>query len=94
MVANFVLMGYGTGAIFGCPAHDQRDLDFARKYGLSVTPVVVPTDADPKSFAVDNEAYTGPGSWPIREFLDGMTVEQAKAEVAAGWKKPASASAR
>ena len=45
MVANFVLMGYGTGAIFGCPAHDQRDLDFARKYGLSVTPVVVPSDA-------------------------------------------------
>ena len=41
-VANFVLMEYGTGAIFGCPAHDQRDLDFARKYGLSVTPVVLP----------------------------------------------------
>jgi len=50
MVANFVLIGYGTGAIFGCPAHDQRDLDFARKYGLNVPPVVVPSDADPKTF--------------------------------------------
>ena len=43
-VANFVLMEYGTGAIFGCPAHDQRDLDFARKYGLPVTPVVIPAE--------------------------------------------------
>ena len=82
MVANFVLMGYGTGAIFGCPAHDQRDLDFARKYGLSVTPVVVPSDADPKTFAVGKEAYTGPGKLANSQFLDGMTVEQAKAEVA------------
>src|SRR5580692_5743932 len=57
MVANFVLMGYGTGAIFGCPAHDQRDLDFARKYKLDVVPVVVPSDADVKSFTVGNEAY-------------------------------------
>jgi leucyl-tRNA synthetase len=81
MVANFVLMGYGTGAIFGCPAHDQRDLDFARKYGLSVTPVVVPSDADPKTFTVGNEAYTGPGRLANSEFLNGMTVEQAKAEV-------------
>jgi leucyl-tRNA synthetase len=83
MVANFVLMGYGTGAIFGCPAHDQRDLDFARKYGLSVTPVVVPSDADPKSFVIGAEAYTGPGRLANSEFLNGMTVEQAKAEVAA-----------
>ena len=45
-VANFVLMDYGTGAIFGCPAHDQRDLDFANKYGLTVTPVVLPTGMD------------------------------------------------
>jgi leucyl-tRNA synthetase len=87
MVANFVLMGYGTGAIFGCPAHDQRDLDFARKYGLTVTPVVVPTDADPKTFAVDTEAYTGPGKLANSRFLDGMTVEQAKAEVAARLEK-------
>jgi leucyl-tRNA synthetase len=83
MVANFVLMGYGTGAIFGCPAHDQRDLDFARKYKLSVTPVVVPSEADPKTFDVGTEAYTGPGRLANSRFLDGMTVEQAKAEVAA-----------
>ena len=83
MVANFVLMGYGTGAIFGCPAHDQRDLDFARKYGLSVLPVVVPSDADPKTFTVGREAYTGPGKLANSQFLDGMTVEEAKAEVAA-----------
>ena len=87
MVANFVLMGYGTGAIFGCPAHDQRDLDFARKYGLAVTPVVVPSDADPKTFAVGDEAYTGPGKLANSRFLDGMTVEQAKAEVAARLEK-------
>lgn len=77
-VANFVLMGYGTGAIFGCPAHDQRDLDFARKYKLDVTPVVLPSDADPASFGVENEAYTGPGAIFNSDFLDGMTVEKAK----------------
>ncbi len=87
MVANFVLMGYGTGAIFGCPAHDQRDLDFARKYGLSVTPVVVPSDADAKTFTVGSEAYTGPGKLANSRFLDGMTVEEAKAEVAARLEK-------
>jgi leucyl-tRNA synthetase len=82
MVANFVLMGYGTGAIFGCPAHDQRDLDFARKYGLTVTPVVVPEGEDPKSFVVGKEAYTGPGKLANSRFLDGFTVEAAKDEVA------------
>ncbi|HSS12743.1 MAG TPA: leucine--tRNA ligase, partial [Rhizomicrobium sp.] len=87
MVANFVLMGYGTGAIFGCPAHDQRDLDFARKYRLSVTPVVVPSDADPKTFEIGKEAYTGPGRLANSRFLDGMTVEQAKSEVAARLEK-------
>ncbi|MBV9550088.1 MAG: leucine--tRNA ligase [Alphaproteobacteria bacterium] len=87
LVANFVLMGYGTGAIFGCPAHDQRDLDFARKYGLPVTPVVVPQDADPKSFAVGNEAYTGPGRLANSRFLDGLGVEDAKNEVAARLEK-------
>jgi len=87
MVANFVLMGYGTGAIFGCPAHDQRDLDFARKYKLSVTPVVVPSDADAKTFDVGNQAYTGPGKLANSRFLDGMTVEQAKTEVAVRLEK-------
>ena len=61
-IANFVLMEYGTGAIFGCPGHDQRDMDFARKYGLGVTPVVLPPGADPATFSLGNEAYTGPGT--------------------------------
>jgi leucyl-tRNA synthetase len=79
-VANFVLMEYGTGAIFGCPAHDQRDLDFANKYHLPVLPVVVPEGTDPASFAVGNEAYTGPGVLRNSGFLDGMDVESAKRE--------------
>jgi len=81
-VANFVLMDYGTGAVFGCPAHDQRDLDFARKYELPVRPVVIPSSEDPATFAVENEAYTGPGKIYNSEFLDGMDVPDAKAEVA------------
>jgi leucyl-tRNA synthetase len=81
-VANFVLMDYGTGAIFGCPAHDQRDLDFARKYGLDVIPVVLPPDADPESFSVGDEAYVGPGTIYHSEFLDGLPVDAAKREIA------------
>jgi len=81
-VANFVLMDYGTGAIFGCPAHDQRDLDFARKYGLNVIPVVLPPDADPKQFSVGDEAYNGPGTIYHSDFLDGLTIEAAKTEIA------------
>jgi leucyl-tRNA synthetase len=77
-IANFVLMEYGTGAIFGCPAHDQRDLDFARAYGLPVVAVVSPDGAD---FVVEDEAYLGPGRMINSRFLDGMTVEEAKAEV-------------
>ena len=79
-VANFVLMEYGTGAIFGCPAHDQRDLDFARKYGLAVKPVVIPEDADPATFEVGDEAYTGPGVLRNSDLLDGLDVESAKQE--------------
>ncbi len=82
-VANFILMDYGTGAIFGCPAHDQRDLDFARKYGLPVTPVVLPPGADPAAFAVDAEAYVGPGKTFNSAFMDGMEVEAAKAAAVA-----------
>jgi len=81
-VANFVLMAYGTGAIFGCPAHDQRDLEFARKYGLPVLPVVVPEGMDPNSFEIGDEAYVGPGRLANSRFLDGMDVESAKREVA------------
>jgi leucyl-tRNA synthetase len=82
-VANFILMGYGTGAIFGCPAHDQRDLDFARKYGLPVIPVVGPEDADPQTIEIGSEAYLGDGRMVNSAFLDGLPVEEAKAEVAA-----------
>ena len=78
-VANFILMDYGTGAIFGCPAHDQRDLDFARKYDLPVIPVVLPPNADPATFQVDGEAYTDPGRIFNSGFMDGLDVEAAKA---------------
>jgi leucyl-tRNA synthetase len=76
-VANFILMDYGTGAIFGCPAHDQRDLDFARKYELPVQTVVAP--GGDAAFSVGDEAYTGPGKLINSRFLDGMEVEAAKA---------------
>ncbi|MCG8511484.1 MAG: leucine--tRNA ligase, partial [Rhodospirillales bacterium] len=85
-VANFVLMEYGTGAIFGCPAHDQRDLDFARKYGLDVVPVVAPEDAEPSIFAIENEAYTGDGRMINSHFLDGMAIDDAKNEIASRLK--------
>jgi leucyl-tRNA synthetase len=77
-VANFVLMEYGTGAIFGCPAHDQRDLDFARKYGLRVQPVVLPPGEDPATFTIADEAYTGDGAIYNSGFLDGLSVADAK----------------
>lgn len=82
-VANFVLMDYGTGAVFGCPAHDQRDLDFANKYKLKVTPVVLPKDQDVKSFKITNEAYTGIGTIINSEELNGLTIEEAKSQVSA-----------
>ena len=69
--ANFVLMDYGFGAVFGCPAHDQRDLDFAIKYNLEVLPVVCPSDKD-KNFKINKEAYTGPGKIFNSQFLDGL----------------------
>jgi leucyl-tRNA synthetase len=81
-VANFVLMAYGTGAIFGCPAHDQRDLEFARKYRLPVLPVVVPEGADAGTFTIAGEAYVGPGRLAHSRFLDGKDVDSAKTEVA------------
>jgi leucyl-tRNA synthetase len=86
-IANFILMDYGTGAIFACPAHDQRDLDFARKYDLPVLPVVLPTGEDPATFQVGKEAYVGPGKIFNSEFLDGMDVEAAKAEAVARIEK-------
>ena len=81
-VANFVLMEYGTGAIFGCPAHDQRDLDFVNKYRLGNIPVVCPEGQDPKTFVISDTAYDGEGRMINSRFLDGMTIDQAKEEVA------------
>jgi leucyl-tRNA synthetase len=73
--ANFVLMDYGFGAIFGCPAHDQRDLDFAKKYKLEVIPVVKPFDSD-NSFQIEDEAYTGPGTIFNSKFLDNLKAPE------------------
>ncbi len=70
--ANFVLMDYGLGTVFGCPAHDQRDLDFAKKYNLKIIPVVKP-EKD-KDFKINNEAYTGEGYLYNSKFLDGLKV--------------------
>jgi leucyl-tRNA synthetase len=81
-VANFILMEYGTGAIFGCPAHDQRDLDFVNKYGLPVIPVVGPDGQDPATFRITDTAYEGDGFLINSRFLDGMRVVEAKEEVA------------
>ncbi len=86
-VANFVLMDYGTGAIFGCPSGDQRDLDFARKYGLPVVPVVMPRDADAESFAIGDEAYIGDGVMINSRFLDGLSTEDAFETVASKLEK-------
>jgi leucyl-tRNA synthetase len=90
-VANFVLMDYGTGAIFGCPAHDQRDFEFARKYDLPIRPVVAPVDrfdgpadlvAWLEQFASADAAYVDDGQLINSAFLDGLSVAEAKEEVA------------
>ncbi|MHB0951612.1 MAG: leucine--tRNA ligase [Allorhizobium sp.] len=81
-IANFVLMDYGTGAIFGCPSGDQRDLDFARKYGLPVVPVVMPRDADAATFTIGDVAYDGDGVMINSRFLDGLTSKEAFETVA------------
>ena len=84
-VANFILMEYGSGAIFGCPAHDQRDLDFARKYDLEVLPVVAPAPEDDQTeseLTIGDEAYTGPGRLINSQFLDGSSVAEAQAKIA------------
>lgn len=90
-IANFVLMDYGTGAVFGVPAHDQRDFEFATKYGLPIRRVVSEGDKTAREFT-DAEAYTGPGTLVNSHFLDGMDVPDAKREVitraeAGGWGK-------
>ncbi|MFN4358257.1 leucine--tRNA ligase [Sphingopyxis alaskensis] len=90
-VVNYVLMDYGTGAIFGCPAHDQRDLDFAHKYELPVHRVIADGDETAQHFT-GSEAYTGPGKLVNSHFLDGMSIDEAKAAVITraeheGWGK-------
>ena len=84
--ANFVLMGYGEGAIFGCPAHDQRDWDFAKKYGLPILPVVAPREIDPALVVIGNEPYVEKEGTDIAlinsDFLNGMTVAEAKEDIA------------
>jgi leucyl-tRNA synthetase len=90
-IANFVLMEYGTGAVFGVPAHDQRDLDFARKYDLPVKRVVSEGDDEAPVF-VGNTAWTGAGTIVNSHFLDGMDIKDAKRTVIAraegeGWGK-------
>ncbi len=91
-IANFILMDYGTGAIFGVPAHDQRDFDFASKYGLPILPVITPHPNPPPrrgreerseggGVAILTEAYTDDGVLINSQFLNGMTVEEAKAKI-------------
>ena len=77
-IANFVLMEYGTGAVFGCPCGDQRDLDFARKYGLPVPVVVVPPGEDRHVFSIGTVAHDGPATLINSGFLDGMAVEDGR----------------
>ena len=79
-IANFVLKEYGLGAIFGCPAHDQRDLDFANEYRLEIVPVVKPLGGN-KNIEIKNTAYTDEGEVINSSSLNGLTTEQAKKEI-------------
>jgi leucyl-tRNA synthetase len=81
-VANFILMDYGTGAIFGCPSGDQRDLDFARKYELPFAPVILPPGEDAATFAIKDKAFDGEGTMINSSFLDGMSTSEAFEETA------------
>jgi leucyl-tRNA synthetase len=76
-IANFVLMDYGTGAIFGCPAQDQRDLDFANKYKLNILPVVKPNKINSEDFKINNDAFTEDGILFNSDFLNNLTVSEA-----------------
>jgi leucyl-tRNA synthetase len=78
-VANFILMDYGTGAIFGCPAHDERDLEFAKKYNLEIIPVVSPYKSKP--IKISDQAHTGDGYIINSDFLNDLSVEDAKKKI-------------
>tara|TARA_Y100001970_G_scaffold289873_1_gene421574 strand:+ start:15106 stop:17643 length:2538 start_codon:yes stop_codon:yes gene_type:complete len=80
-VANFILMDYGSGAIFGCPAHDQRDLDFAIKYNLKILPVILPKNTKKENFKINNVAYTEDGTLINSYFLDGLSIKDAQEAV-------------
>ncbi|MDC2992582.1 leucine--tRNA ligase, partial [Pelagibacteraceae bacterium] len=80
-IANFVLKEYGLGAIFGCPAHDQRDLDFAREYSLDIIPVVKPADVREDVFKISKEAFTDNGIIINSDFLNGLSVDEAKKKI-------------
>ncbi|MDP1639684.1 MAG: leucine--tRNA ligase, partial [Hyphomicrobium sp.] len=86
-VANFILMDYGTGAIFGCPSGDQRDLDFARKYDLPFKPVILPPGEDAATFAIKDKAFDGDGTMINSSFLDGLDTQAAFDETAARLEK-------
>ena len=79
-IANFILMEYGSGAIYGCPAHDQRDLDFANKYNIEVIPVLMPKN-DNEKYTITDEAYTGDGTLINSDYLDGLNIKDAQALV-------------
>jgi leucyl-tRNA synthetase len=79
--ANFVLMDYGTGAVFGCPAHDQRDLDFAKKYKLEIIEIVAENKNKPKNFNKINKAYTSDGVLINSNFLNGLDIASAKRQI-------------
>ena len=80
-VANFVLKEYGLGAIFGCPAHDQRDLDFAREYNIDVIPVVRPINIDEASFTIEEKAFTDEGVIINSPLLNGLSINEAKDKI-------------
>ena len=80
-IANFVLKEYGLGAIFGCPAHDQRDLDFANEYNLEVIPVVKPNNIQEETFKIHDKAFTDDGIIINSNFLNGLNVEKAKSKI-------------
>jgi len=84
-VANFILMEYGTGAIFGCPAHDQRDLEFAKKYNLEIIPVVSPNKS--KNIEIKNEAYTDGGYIINSDLINDLDSEKAKQKIIEELKK-------
>ena len=80
-VANFILMDYGSGAIYGCPAHDQRDLDFAKKYGLDVVPVILPENQNEATYKITDKAYLGSGVLINSNFLNGLNIKEAQNKV-------------